>query len=130
MFFMIARCKIRRNQNFLKKGDAFLNIYLIYFYFLILMSCEQSLLEKSPSKKPRNLSKDSVSPLADVEAKFSFLVFGDSGTGEKNQMSVAKGMRRACKDKKCHYGIMLGDNFYEIGVESTEDQQFKEKNMP
>ena len=36
-----------------------------------------------------------------------FLVFGDSGTGEKEQFEVAKGMEQVCKTQGCDFALML-----------------------
>lgn len=55
------------------------------------------------------------------------LVFGDSGTGDANQFTVAKGMQVACRRNGCDFALMLGDNFYESGVKNVDDPQFQEK---
>ncbi|MBL7685675.1 MAG: metallophosphoesterase [Deltaproteobacteria bacterium] len=56
-----------------------------------------------------------------------FFTFGDSGTGDENQYSVAKQTQETCKKYHCDFGLLLGDNFYEKGVASIEDPQWKSK---
>ncbi|KAL9652875.1 hypothetical protein ABK040_010907 [Willaertia magna] len=57
-----------------------------------------------------------------------FLVIGDFGSGNEEQIKVAKGMNYFCQNvKKCDFIIGLGDNIYDDGVTSVNDIQFKEK---
>src|SRR5687767_13049132 len=51
----------------------------------------------------------------------TFLVFGDSGTGEPEQHKVASGMRRICEAEGCDFALGLGDNIYDEGVVSVRD---------
>jgi tartrate-resistant acid phosphatase type 5 len=53
-----------------------------------------------------------------------FLAFGDMGTGDAAQASVALGMLQVCRDAGCDFVIGLGDNIYEAGVTSAYDPQF------
>ena len=55
------------------------------------------------------------------------LIFGDSGTGDEDQMKVALGMRNFCAKHECHLALMLGDNIHPAGVQSADDPQFIEK---
>ena len=48
------------------------------------------------------------------------LVFGDAGTGYEGQYRVAAAMARVCHDVKCDFGLTLGDNIYENGIEIRE----------
>jgi tartrate-resistant acid phosphatase type 5 len=57
----------------------------------------------------------------------TFVVFGDSGTGEAAQHQVASGMRRVCEAEKCDFALALGDNIYESGVESVKDAQLDDQ---
>ena len=52
-----------------------------------------------------------------------FLVFGDSGTGDRNQMVVAKAMATAHAKFPFTFAVMVGDNLY--GGEKTSDYQKK-----
>jgi tartrate-resistant acid phosphatase type 5 len=55
------------------------------------------------------------------------LVFGDSGTGSETQMKAAEAMKDFCGKNDCHFALLLGDNFYQDGVDSADDPQFNEK---
>lgn len=59
--------------------------------------------------------------------ELSVLAFGDSGTGSVDQMRVAEAMKKSCQTHSCKLALMLGDNFYEDGVTSTDDLQFIQK---
>jgi tartrate-resistant acid phosphatase type 5 len=54
-----------------------------------------------------------------------FLLFGDTGTGESPQYQVARGMEQFCKDQKCDFVTLLGDNFYPTGVNGVRDTQWQ-----
>ncbi|MDX2471740.1 MAG: metallophosphoesterase [SAR324 cluster bacterium] len=56
-----------------------------------------------------------------------FIVLGDMGTGDSNQKAVAKAVAKKCKLEDCQFVVLLGDNFYKDGVESTSDRQWKTK---
>ena len=57
-----------------------------------------------------------------------FFVLGDTGSGNDNQLAVAAAMEAACKAGSAPVGILLlGDNFYMDGVESTSDSQWQSK---
>jgi tartrate-resistant acid phosphatase type 5 len=56
----------------------------------------------------------------------NFLVFGDWGrNGETDQMEVAAQMAKAAKDIGAKFVISVGDNFYENGVTSVDDDQWQ-----
>jgi tartrate-resistant acid phosphatase type 5 len=81
---------------------------------------------------PANVSIPQDIPLPITEATMKstgirILVFGDSGTGDEVQMRVAKGMQAFCARNGCHFGLLVGDNFYPAGVTSADDPQFVEK---
>jgi tartrate-resistant acid phosphatase type 5 len=57
-----------------------------------------------------------------------FVAIGDTGEGNENQYMVADAIVAVCADKGgCDFGLMLGDNFYDSGVESVDDVQWVEK---
>lgn len=57
---------------------------------------------------------------------FRFLVFGDSGTGQEKQKSIARSMERRCLEaQKFDAILLLGDVVYPDGVTSTEDPQWQ-----
>ncbi len=62
------------------------------------------------------------------------LAFGDSGSCSDpidpstcKQNEIARSMKAVCDEEGCDMGIMLGDNIYELGVESENDDQFRYK---
>lgn len=55
------------------------------------------------------------------------VVMGDTGTGSERQYQVAEAIEAKCAADGCDFAVMLGDNIYDIGVESTIDAQWQEK---
>jgi tartrate-resistant acid phosphatase type 5 len=51
-----------------------------------------------------------------------FVVLGDTGEGNAEQRQVAVVMRDVCAANGCDFAILLGDNFYENGVDSVDDE--------
>jgi acid phosphatase len=63
---------------------------------------------------------------ADSPRSLNFLAFGDWGrNGEKDQMEVAKQMGIAAATTRAQFIVSVGDNFYENGVASVDDAQWK-----
>ncbi|NBX93030.1 MAG: hypothetical protein EB078_00175 [Proteobacteria bacterium] len=60
-------------------------------------------------------------------ASVGFLAFGDSGSGDANQKTVARATARFCQDEICQFVLLLGDNIYPSGVESYQDPQWQTK---
>jgi tartrate-resistant acid phosphatase type 5 len=56
-----------------------------------------------------------------------FIFFGDWGTGTSDQKAVAHGIKSYCKSHDCDFALSVGDNFYEGGVRSVDDVQWKTK---
>ena len=56
-----------------------------------------------------------------------FLAIGDMGTGEEGQMKVATAMKKVCDSLHCDFVMGLGDNIYDAGVKSVNDEQFNSK---
>lgn len=57
---------------------------------------------------------------------FSFLIFGDWGRdGQFHQGDVATQMGLAAAARKCRFVISVGDNFYDEGVQTPVDSQWK-----
>jgi hypothetical protein len=56
-----------------------------------------------------------------------FVALGDGGTGALQQFSVAAAMRNVCCEIGCDFALYLGDNFYDVGVQSVDDEQFQTK---
>lgn len=56
-----------------------------------------------------------------------FFVLGDTGTGEDAQRQVAAAMEARCQADAVDGILLLGDNFYQSGVTSTDDPQWEQK---
>lgn len=56
-----------------------------------------------------------------------FIAIGDTGTGKAGQYQVAAALEKVCAERGCDFAIGLGDNIYESGVESVDDQQWLDK---
>ena len=56
-----------------------------------------------------------------------FLALGDSGEGNENQYAVAAAAEAVCSERGCDLALLLGDNFYDVGVTSVDDPQFADK---
>ncbi len=56
-----------------------------------------------------------------------FVVLGDTGEGNDRQKKVAEQIRVKCAADGCDFALLLGDNIYDAGVESTLDAQWAEK---
>ncbi len=53
-----------------------------------------------------------------------FVAFGDQGKGNDDQRKVGLAVGKVCAALGCDFGVLLGDNFYESGVQSPTDPQF------
>jgi hypothetical protein len=57
-----------------------------------------------------------------------FVAMGDAGEGNPSQYAVAAAIEAVCADKGgCAFVLYLGDNFYDDGVSSVDDDQFNTK---
>ncbi|MCC7443132.1 MAG: metallophosphoesterase [Bdellovibrionales bacterium] len=66
-------------------------------------------------------------PVPSGATEVTFLAFGDFGTGSGDQLRVAEAMERECGAGSCAFALLLGDNIYENGVDSVEDEQWESK---
>lgn len=94
--------------------------------------------DKAPDNRPLPELKPDIAPPdrrppAPV-AEVRFIVMGDTGTGSSTQKAVAKAIHRKCLAEAkpggrgpCEFVLLLGDNFYDVGVKSAKDPQFKTK---
>ncbi|MBA3562948.1 MAG: metallophosphoesterase [Gammaproteobacteria bacterium] len=57
----------------------------------------------------------------------TFVAFGDTGTGDRQQFRVAEGIEGICESSGCDLALGLGDNFYPDGVRARSDPQFQTK---
>ena len=56
-----------------------------------------------------------------------FVAMGDTGEGNDAQNAVAGVIETVCANQGCDFVLLLGDNFYDIGVDSVTDPQWDEK---
>ena len=49
------------------------------------------------------------------------LVFGDAGSGSDDQLELGRRMAEICREAGCDLALMLGDNFYERGVDAPRE---------
>lgn len=62
-----------------------------------------------------------------VNDQMQFYIFGDTGTGGPEQARMAEVLEAQCEKRRPDGILLLGDNFYQKGVESVEDPQWQEK---
>jgi tartrate-resistant acid phosphatase type 5 len=72
-------------------------------------------------------SGDETGEPADKPRRLRFIAVGDAGAGNDHQYAVAAMMEQVCAERGCQFALYLGDNFYEVGVESAMDEQFSSK---
>ena len=68
----------------------------------------------------------------DLPFTVRFVALGDAGEGNEAQFAVADAIKSICEEKTddlegCSFALYLGDNFYEAGVDSINDEQFQTK---
>jgi tartrate-resistant acid phosphatase type 5 len=56
-----------------------------------------------------------------------FVVVGDTGRGDSDQLAVAAGIEAKCAADGCDFVQLLGDNIYPSGVSSVADPQWQSK---
>ena len=56
-----------------------------------------------------------------------FVAFGDTGEGSEAQHMVANAAELVCARQGCDFAMLLGDNFYDVGVTAVDDPQFASK---
>jgi tartrate-resistant acid phosphatase type 5 len=63
---------------------------------------------------------------SDQPDEVRFLVVGDWGrNGRHHQRDVAAQMAQVARQRRCRFVISVGDNFYEDGVQSADDPQWR-----
>lgn len=63
----------------------------------------------------------------ETEQVTRFVAFGDQGEGNTAQYAVGEAAATVCAEKGCDFALLLGDNFYDVGVSSLADEQFSTK---
>lgn len=56
-----------------------------------------------------------------------FVALGDTGEGNQAQYDVGAAFNTVCMVQGCDFVLLLGDNFYDRGVDSPMDDQFRTK---
>lgn len=55
-----------------------------------------------------------------------FIAIGDTGTGSQTQIQVGQAIGTVCQARGgCDFGLLLGDNFYDSGLESADDPRWQ-----
>lgn len=60
-------------------------------------------------------------------AAIRFVALGDQGEGNDGQKAVGNAMANKCAAEGCDFAVLLGDNFYDNGVDSVTDPQWQSK---
>ncbi|CAE7275255.1 ACP5 [Symbiodinium natans] len=104
--------------------------------FLGLLFCSSAALNKSSRRGSRAMAMARLRALLPllpaVWAGPSFLAVGDWGGHSDHhptthgQVEAAAGMAKVAKDKGAEMVLLLGDNFYDHGVQSTNSPRFSE----
>jgi predicted phosphodiesterase len=63
--------------------------------------------------------------LPDAGRIVRFIAVGDTGHGNAGQFAVGATMGQVCAAQGCDFVVLLGDNFYQSGVNSTMDPQWQ-----
>jgi len=74
-----------------------------------------------------NTPKTDVEGIPAIGKIVRFIAVGDTGTGKEGQYKVADAIEKVCADHGCDFALGLGDNIYESGVDSVEDEQWLDK---
>ncbi|WP_323754643.1 metallophosphoesterase [Marinobacter sp.] len=78
-----------------------------------------------PSKVSPGTDVPPVEPESETRTEsLSFIAIGDMGTGNIGQYHVAEAMRQIIRDQGCDFVLGAGDNIYEDGVTSVDDNGF------
>lgn len=59
--------------------------------------------------------------------KAGVILLGDTGENGANQTAVANAIAKFCTKNLCSFGLLLGDNIYQDGVQNVKDPQFQTK---
>src|SRR5690606_11105885 len=98
---------------------------LFLFLLLSIVSFAQISLSPFENEKQNGYKGQNIAELTYVEDSFSFIVLGDFGrVGDYYQKDVAREMVHATIALDAEFIISVGDNFYPIGIQSTQDYQW------
>jgi len=85
---------------------------------------ENSQTKSSDQPEPQQPGAIPDSPAPVSTQSLSFLVIGDTGTGNQGQYHVAAAMEAVVKERGASFVLLTGDNIYEDGVTSVDDPRF------
>jgi tartrate-resistant acid phosphatase type 5 len=86
--------------------------------------------ECTPAAEAGRAAGESPAPPAPRDPQtpsLHFFALGDTGTGDQNQAAVADAMADFQRTFAADFALLLGDNFYQRGVRSTADPQWRTK---
>src|SRR5918996_5419985 len=69
-------------------------------------------------------SEGAEPPVVPVRGAVRFVAFGDYGTGAVRQQLVARGIAREHRRRPFDFGLTLGDNFYEQGLDDLRSRRW------
>lgn len=78
-------------------------------------------LDADPSAPP------DAAPPPDAPTAFRFVAMGDTGEGNDDQYAVGAQVAALCEREGCDAVFLLGDNIYDSGVASVDDDQWDTK---
>ncbi len=61
------------------------------------------------------------------QGELNVIAVGDTGKGNTEQFQVGQAMARECRQIQCDFALLLGDNIYQVGIDSPSDPQMIEK---
>lgn len=105
-------------------------ILLISLIFQSCGSCGTWIRGEIPTSKVINakpIPSFTIPPKNPHQHYVQFIAVGDMGTGGSGQQDVAQAMARKASNDSISFVLVLGDNFYESGVTSINDEQWQIK---
>ncbi len=76
------------------------------------------------TRNARSFDRGTEPKVFPAQSQLSMLVVGDTGKDTQRRAEVVQAMRRHARWSRPDAAIILGDNFYERGVESVDDPRF------
>lgn len=110
-------------ENYKVKKFIFLGI--LSFVIIFVAALSQGMKRKGCISPGININKkyDKLINKDDVK----ILILGDTGMANARQIKIAQASATTCGDLGCDVAVLLGDNFYQRGVEDVKDPQFNVK---
>ncbi len=105
----------------------FLTVLGLCLLLVLFIVCA-ILIDRENVKKvvPENVIYPSSFPVSHNNPQ-SYILIGDTGSGNENQLKVSEGIQNYCKNHECKLGVIAGDVIYQNGVTSIQDPQFQSK---